>query len=506
MLDGVDRFLNSITMYRLVLYGLSVVSSVSIIFGFFGLLPYDGIYLLLSLALICVACLISNALFSKLFKAPVNTESVYITFLILFLVLSPPADFSETLPLILASVIAMASKYILNLGKKHFFNPAAIALVCLGLLGYGQVIWWVGSLVLLPVVLIIGLLVVRKIRRFHLFLSFVLSSVLVILLYRIGSRSDLVSSVLELFTSWPLIFFSTIMLTEPLTTPPTKRLRIFYGIIVGILFGVQFHIGPLYATPELALVIGNVFSYLVSSKQKLRLSLLKKEQVAPDMYEFTFSSDQKLRFFAGQYLEWTLPHMHTDSRGNRRYFTIASSPTEEEIKLTIRANLNHSSSFKKALVNLNYGNGIYASQLAGDFILPSDQNKKLVFIAGGVGITPFRSMIRYLLDKNEHRNIILLYAVSEEKEFVYTDFFRQAAKALEMRVVYILTRSEKAPKSWKGKKGYITSSFIKEEINDYKDRLFYLSGPDAMVRSYKKMLLSAGVNGKNILTDYFPGF
>ena len=82
--------------------------------------------------------------------------------------------------------------------------------------------------------------------------------------------------------STPLVFFATVMLTEPLTTPPTTALRIPYGILTGILFAPAIHFGGIYSTPELSLVIGNVFSYLISPKKKLTLALKNIEKISPE--------------------------------------------------------------------------------------------------------------------------------------------------------------------------------------------------------------------------------
>lgn len=493
-------------MYRLVLYGLLVISFTSLLLGAAGILPYSLLQLLSSGILIAAVCFVLNKIFSKMFNSPTNIESVYITSLILFLILSPPSSVFDCLPLILASVLAMGSKYIFTIGKKHFFNPAAVALVILAILGYGEAIWWVGSRVLFPIVLIVGLLIVRKMKRFTLLFSFLITSILVILTYRLFHKGDAVSTIIEIFTSWPLVFFGTVMLTEPLTTPPTRNKQTVYGIIVGLFFGSQFHIGPLYSTPELSLLIGNIFSYLVSPKQKLKLKLIKKEELAPGLHEFTFLANKKINHKAGQYLEWTLPHSNPDNRGNRRYFTVASSPTENEIKLAIKAHHTNSSSFKRALVALPHGNHVFASQLAGEFTLPKDKNKKLVFIAGGIGITPYRSMIQYILHKNERRDIILFYAVSDVKEIIYKNILDSSAKKLGIKIIYVLTNSGKVPSKWKGKTGYITKEMVKKEIPDFSVRTFYLSGPDAMVKGYKKMLSGLGIKNKNIICDYFPGF
>src|SRR5690606_33578640 len=156
--------------------------------------------------------------------------------------------------------------------------------------------------------------------------------------------------------------------------------------------------------------------YIVSPKYKLLLTLKEKVQLAPSIYEFIFSKNIAFTFTPGQYLEWTLPEKSADGRGNRRYFTIASSPTEEDVRLGVKMAAERSSKFKTTLVDMKEGDSLVAGQLSGDFVLPKDKNKKLVFIAGGIGVTPFRSMIQYLLTNREKRDIVLFYACSNAEE------------------------------------------------------------------------------------------
>ena len=105
------------------------------------------------------------------------------------------------------------------------------------------------------------------------------------------------------------------MFTEPLTTPPTRSLQLMYAVLIGLLFPPQVHLGSWYTTPELALVIGNVFAYLISPRQKFVMLLSEKLQIAPDIMDFVFKPPERLRYSAGQYFEWTFQHPQTDSRG-----------------------------------------------------------------------------------------------------------------------------------------------------------------------------------------------
>jgi glycine betaine catabolism B len=270
------------------------------------------------------------------------------------------------------------------------------------------------------------------------------------------------------------------------------------------LFGAPFHFGGFYLTSETALVLGNAFSFIVSPKRRLFLKFYEKRQLAPTIFEFAFDSNVAFKFLPGQYLEWTLPHRHVDSRGNRRYFTIVSSPTENRLRLAAKI-IDKSSSYKRALLNLKLGESLAAGELAGEFTIPRSADQELVFIAGGIGITPFRSMIKYIIDKGEERDVTLFYSCSNVSEFVYREIFEEAVKN-GLKVVYVLTDVENVPPDWKGKVGFLSKEMIQSEVRDYENRTYYLSGPQAMVTAYKRLLKSMGIGRRRVKTDYFPGY
>ncbi len=491
-------------MYRLVLYGLSVLVVYATAVSAFGYLPYTLFELGSSLGILVGFSALGNAFFAKLFKAPVNTESLYITAFILFFILFPAQTFVEYVVLMSAGVLAMGSKYLIALKKKHLINPVAAALVILGLLGSGEAIWWVGSQVMLPGVLVLGFLVMRKLKRYMLVGSFLAASLLVTISSSFfGDATSFQELLQSLLVSGPLFFFAVIMLTEPLTTPPSQKTQGIYGALTGIFFGVSFHIGPLYSSPELALLVGNIFSYAVSPKYRLKLFLKEKKQLAVNLYEFVFSSSQKVSFLPGQYFEWTLPHAKADTRGVRRYFTIASSPVESDIRLGVRIEPARSSSFKTALMALSPGDSVMASSLAGEFVLPLDQKEKLAFIAGGIGVTPFRSMIAYLKDRNEKRDIVFFYANRTDDEIAYTELFASAAE-VGIKMVYIVGEAKNP--DWSGHTGFLTKDIIAKEAPDYSGRTFYISGSHGMVTAFEKLLSESGITPSRIHTDFFPGF
>ncbi len=501
----IDNYLNGITMYRLMLNGLFMLTAVAIILGFAGILSYGGLTLIYSFIILTMVCYVSNYLLAKLFKVQENVESSSITALILFFVTFPAETFHDVWMLVVIGLLAMASKYILVIKKKHIFNPTAVALFILAISGYGIGAWWVGSEAMLIPVIILGFLILRKVRRFTMFLSFFATSFISILIFGFINNLSLLETIKQIFFSWPILFFGSIMLTEPLTTPPTKKLQIIYASIVGVLFGVQFQIGPLYSTPEFALVIGNIFSYIVSPRARLILTLVKKNKVTADIYDFVWKSDEKLTFKPGQYLEWTLGHQSPDKRGNRRYFTIASSPTEENIYLGTKF-YDRPSTFKKKLLSLESGDKMIASQLSGEFTMPLDVSKKLVFIAGGIGITPFRSMVKYLIDKKEKRDIVLFFSNKTFADVAYRDIFDVAEREVGLKTIYVVNDLAGQAEAPNVRIGLITKEMIMAEVPDYKDRVYYISGSHGMVTAFEDALQKLGVKKSNIRVDFFPGF
>lgn len=482
-------------MYRLVLYFLCVLWIGAVVLSFFGLLPFRLLSLIFSTAFILAVCWLTNKIFSYIFKAPTNAESVYITAFILSLIITPTVDFHKLPFIFWASVLAISSKYILAIKRKHIFNPAAIGILVASLGVTGSASWWIGTTWMTPLVLIGGLLIVKKIDRWDLVLSFFAVSLPIIFMSTIIGGGGITQLVRQVFLDSPILFFTFVMLTEPLTSPSRKIFKIAYGALVGLLFTPQVHIGSLYTTPEMALVIGNIFSYIVSPKEKLLLKLKEKIKLSPDTYDFVFGLNQKINYTAGQYMEWTLGYKNPDARGSRRYFTLASSPLENNLRIGVKFYPN-GSSWKKSLLAMQAGQGIVASQLTGEFVLPKDLSKKLVFIAGGIGITPFRSMIQFLLDSNQKRDVILLYSGKTTADFVYKDVFEKAETQLGIKTIYVSTDSM----------GYIDEKMISAEVLDFKDRTFYISGPHSMVDVFKKSLSQMGLSKSQIKTDYFPGY
>jgi ferredoxin-NADP reductase len=487
-LSPVDRLLDHLTSYRLVLYFLYTLLAWSIAGSLVNKIDFLWYQILLSLLVLTFVCLGVNYICSKFLNIAKNNESDYITAAILTLILTPAHSLSGYLLLAFAGAIAMLSKYILVYRKWHIFNPAAFGATVSALVLNHYASWWVGTGFITPLIVIGGLLVLRKTKRFTMVFTFIVIAIAAIAAEAyLNQSSPHLAHVIRLsFVSTPLLFLATVMLTEPLTSPRHKSNYIPYAALVAFLYGYT----KLGISPEEALLIGNVFAYIIEPNRRIELKFVRKITEAAGIDSFIFTGKSGLKYAAGQYMEWTLHDNKPDLRGNRRYLTIASSPTEPDLMVTLRIP-EKMSKFKQNLENFKKGDKILASQLAGEFVLPKSEKQKIAFLAGGVGITPFRSMVKYAADFGHQRDIHLLYSASNQNEFAFKDTFNEAGK-------YGLNTTYSTET--------ITADKIAQTIPDYKERVFYISGPYGFVHAMENNLLRLGLPLRKIKTDYFPGY
>lgn len=229
----------------------------------------------------------------------------------------------------------------------------------------------------------------------------------------------------------------------------------------------------------------------------MKLRLIEKKSEINGVISFIFEPEHPINFNAGQFLKYTFDHPNPDQRGINRYFTISSSPHEGFLMLTTRFATDKGSSFKEALQNLSVGEVIDAEGPNGHFTIPNvfiSEGKKLCFIAGGIGITPFRSILLDLEHKNLPINVTLLYA-NRTTEIVFKEKLDQLSQTHStFKVKYFIDPQK------------IDEASLKENIPDLKKAIFYSSGPEPMVESFDKLLASLGVPKENIKNDFFPGY
>ncbi len=500
LFDFIDGLLDRLTSYRLVLYSLLAFVVWAVLGSLLDEVAFEWYEILASTTWLIAVCITVNFAASKLLNIPRNKESDYVSALILALILLPAQDLNDYLILAAAGTAAMLSKYILVYGKRHIFNPAALGAFTVATLFNYPPAWWIGTTFLVPLVFVAGQLILKKMRRYWMvsvFMGIYLGYLAVNFLLK-DQAGGLPNVIWIGLTATPVLFFAYIMLTEPSTSPHKLPQMLTYAAVVGVLYSVT----DLRLAPEEALLIGNVLAFIMAPNRRLELSFEQKRKEAKDIYSYIFSGKKNMRFSAGQYMEWTLPMARADTRGNRRYFTISSSPTEDALMFTIKQPTPRSS-FKAGLDELKEGDKMLAYQLEGSFMLPKDSGQKLAFIAGGIGVTPFRSIIKHLVDSKQKRDIILLYSANSADELAFSDLFKQT-QSVGITAHYAV--SGEKPKSWLGFSGQVDSKMIKAAVPDYKERTFYISGPYGFVTVIRQELLKMGLPRRNIITDYFPGY
>lgn len=218
----------------------------------------------------------------------------------------------------------------------------------------------------------------------------------------------------------------------------------------------------------------------------LKVAKIKKEV---GISSVIFTKPQGFSFYAGQYLDYELPVK--DPNGNGRAFTISASPTEDFLMLSTREG---KSVFKKHLLSLKPGDEIKTSHPAGTFTL--DEKSPAVMIAGGIGITPFRSMIKYALDRGLKTSITLIYSNSDDN-FPFKNELENWKESLpNFTILYHNSNSE----------GRLNKTKMPTIVGNSVNSIFYLAGSPKMVDSFEKILLDLGIDKINIRYDHFDGY
>lgn len=224
----------------------------------------------------------------------------------------------------------------------------------------------------------------------------------------------------------------------------------------------------------------------------MKLKLTDTKQEASDTVSFLFQPDEDLKWQAGQFLHYTLHHEPTDDRGSDRWFTISSAPHEDHVMITTRFTSEKGSSFKNALKNLKKGEEIEAEGPDGDFIV-EDPQKDMVFIAGGIGITPYRSIFLDLDHNNKPINVNLLYSNRTDEVVFRKEFNELQKRHPEFKIHYLIGQR-------------VDEETIRKYVPDLTSPLFYVSGPEPMVESIGDNLKKLGVPDDHIKQDFFPGY
>lgn len=219
----------------------------------------------------------------------------------------------------------------------------------------------------------------------------------------------------------------------------------------------------------------------------MKLRLVRKFTEAGNIVSFRFASDETFEWQAGQYQRWQLM---VDDKLTDHWFTISSAPYEKELMITTR--VHEESTFKQALDALKADDTIEGSALDGDFIW-QESNLPLIFIAGGIGVTPFHSILMQRAHESPTIPVTMLYANATD-DIAYKASFDQLSKAHpELSISYIIGQQ-------------ITKELLAERLPEISRSFVYVSGPEGMVDAVSVELKELGVEDHNLKRDWFPGY
>lgn len=236
-----------------------------------------------------------------------------------------------------------------------------------------------------------------------------------------------------------------------------------------------------------------------------KIKLIRKEEVADGTMAFHFEKPNDFTFKAGQYGDFTLINpSQTDEEGNVRTFTISCPTYINEIMFTTRM---RDTAFKREMKIMPIGTKIDFEAPFGSFTLHNDKTNPAVFLTGGIGITPVRSILFQATKDHAPHQIFVFYANKTPKDAAFLDEFYQLKKEnSNFTFVPSMTNMENSEQVWDGETGFFTKEMLSKYIPDLSKPIYYLSGPKDMITAVRKTLNEAGIDDDNIRTEEFPGY
>jgi ferredoxin-NADP reductase len=245
-----------------------------------------------------------------------------------------------------------------------------------------------------------------------------------------------------------------------------------------------------------------------ADSQVLILPLSSRSEVAERTLEFRFAKPRSMAFKAGQFMDLTLLDPYeTDPEGNTRGFSINSAPDDPELIFTTRL---RDTAFKRVLRSLPLGTGVQLDGPFGNFTLHNDENRPAVLLAGGIGITPFRSFVRRAAHEHLGHRILLLYANRRPEDAPFLDeLYGFERENRRFTFVPTMTRLSDSRASWTGETGRIDPGMILRHTRrsaTHANAIYYIAGPPPMVAGLHGIVSSLGIDDDDIRIEDFAGY
>ena len=233
--------------------------------------------------------------------------------------------------------------------------------------------------------------------------------------------------------------------------------------------------------------------------------LQKTEEIAAGTMAFHFEKPGGFAFKAGQFGDFTpIDPVETDAEGNIRGFSLASAPYEGDLMFATRM---RDTAFKRVLRTMEIGTEVSMDVPYGSFTLHNNSRIPAVFLTGGIGVTPVRSIVLQAAHDNLPHKIFLFDSNRKPEDSAFLNELMEAQQ-INPNYTFIgtMTEMEKSGTNWDGEAGYINKAMIEKYVDDLTLPIYYLTGPASMVTTMRKTLNDAGVDDDNIRTEEFSGY
>ncbi len=239
---------------------------------------------------------------------------------------------------------------------------------------------------------------------------------------------------------------------------------------------------------------------------KLILRLTERQPVAEGTLSLGFDlAGQPFPFQPGQFIRVGLSDpLYPDPKGNVRSFSIASSPADPFLLVATRMT---GSPFKRSLAEAPIGTLVNVGGPAGSFGLDPNSDAPVALFAGGIGITPFRSMLKHAREQSSARRVTLIYSNRCPEQAAFLEELQAWAKDnANFRLLATMTQADRSPRGWNGPTGYVDLRFLRQYLPEEPTGGCYVAGPPRFVAGVTQALREAGVDNKRVRTDEFTGY
>jgi ferredoxin-NADP reductase len=236
-----------------------------------------------------------------------------------------------------------------------------------------------------------------------------------------------------------------------------------------------------------------------------RSRLVSRETTAEQTLALWFARAEGFRFVAGQYLDVTVINAaESDAEGPMRSFSIASAPDEQALLLVMRM---RDTAFKRTLATLEPGAEVILEGPAGDFVLDASEERSRVFIAGGVGIAPFLSMLREARASGRIGETTLFYSNRRPEDTVFLPELEAIAHDLPgLRIITTMTRMAESARQWQGETAHVDATMLARHLPSVRGPVYYVCGAPTLIAGVRYELEQAGVSSGDIMIEMFGGY